>query len=441
MKKSFIILFMLVAFGVSLQAQRKWKLRECINYAIENNIEIKQKELSSQNAAIELHSSKTERLPNLSANAGQDFYFGRSPLNNGGYEPVNSSTTSVGISSSVPIFTGFRIKHNIDVKKFNLMSAIADVEKTRDNLELNITALYLDALFKKEILKVYEEQLASTSQQLEKTKAMVKSGKVPKSQEYDILATQAKDELNITVAQNDLSLSLLNLSQALNLISEENFDIEIPSLKTNELVADEVMLLSPREIYVAALATKPHVKVAEYELQSKKSSLGVAKAAYYPTLSLSAGYSTSYNSQGKESFGQQFKNIGSENIRLNLSIPIFNRFYTRNQVRAARLNIESSELNLTSIQQALFKDIQQAYQQAMSAQSKYKSTDKALIAAQESYNYALIRYDVGQFTVFEFNDAQMKLFSSKSEMIQSKYDFIFKTKILDFYRGIEISIN
>lgn len=441
MKKYSIILLLLLAAIGSLSAQRQWTLRECINYAIENNIDIKQKVIRSQGAEIDLHSSKTERLPDLSATAGQDFNFGRSQLNDGIYQSINSSTTSFGVSTSMPVFTGFRIKHNIDVKKFDLMSAMADVEKAKDNLELNITALYLEVLFKKEILKVYEEQLLSTSQQLGKTVAMVASGKVPRSQEYDMLAQQAKDELNITVAKNDLDLSLLNLSQALNLISDENFDVVIPSFRKNKVEADEIMLMSPREIYIAALSTKPHVKVAEYDLQSKKSGVGVAKAAYFPSLSLSAGYSTSYNSKGGDSFTRQLKNFGREYIGLTLSVPIFNRFHTRNQVRSAKLNVEYSELNLESVKQALFKEIQQAYQQAISAQSKYKSTDKALMAAQEAYDYALLRYDVGQFTVFEFNDAQVKLYSSKSEMIQSKYDFIFKTKILDFYRGVEISID
>ena len=439
MKKSILILFLIVWGIAGLQAQKNWSLTECINYALDNNIDVKQKELTKQNAKIDLNTSKMERLPDLNASVGQNFNFGRSQLSDGIYESVNSNNTSVGVTTSIPIFTGFRIKHNIDSKKYNLMSSEADLEKTKENIELNITGLYLDALFKKEILKVYEEQLVSTNLQVEKTKALVEAGKVARSQEYDILAQQAKDELNITMAKNDLDLSLLNLSQALNLETFEGFGVVEPSTTTLDMI-DNVLLPSPDAVYQTALAIKPHIKVAEYDLQSRKSNLGVAKSGYYPTLSLGGGYNTSYNSRGNDAFFSQMKNLRSEYISLSLNIPIFNRFQTRNQVRSAKLNIEAGELNLINTRQVLFKDIQQAYQQAKAAQSKFTSTKKALSAAEESYNYAVMRYDVGNFTVFELNDAQLKLLSSKSDLVQSKYDYIFKTKILDFYRGEEITL-
>lgn len=440
MKKIVIILFIVVCGVHTLEAQKKWSLSECINYALDNNIDVKQKELTKQNAKIDLNTSKMERLPNLNASIGENFNFGRSQLSDGIYQSVNSNNTSFGVTSSMPIFTGFRIKHNIDSKKFSLMSSEADLQTTKENIELNITGLYLDALFKKEILKVYEDQLASNTLQVEKTKALVEAGKVARSQEYDILAQQAKDELNITTAKNDLDLSLLNLSQALNLESYDDFAIVEPSTATLDLITDNVLLPSPNNVYETALAIKPHVKVAEYDLESRKSNLGVAKAGYYPTLSLSGGYKTSYNSQGSDAFFNQLKNLRSEYISLSLSIPIFNRFQTRNQVRTAKLNIEAGELNVINTRQNLFKDIQQAYQQAKAAQSKYVSTKKALEAAQESYNYAVMRYDVGNFTAFELNDAQLKLLSSKSDLVQSKYDYIFKTKILDFYKGQQITL-
>lgn len=438
--RALIVIVISIVCLSPIKAQRSWTLRECIDYALENNIDVKQKVLTTKNAEIDLNTSKMERLPNLNASVGQNFNFGRSQLSDGIYQSVNSSSTSFGASTNIPIFTGFRIKHNIDSKKYSLKSSEADLEKTKENIELNITGLYLDVLFKKEILKVYQEQLESTNLQVEKTKTLVEAGKVPRSQEYDILAQQAKDELNITTAQNDLELSILNLTQALNLETDKDFAVVEPSATTLDLVAENTLLPQPAEIYSTALAIKPHIKVAEYDLQSRKSNLGVAKSGYYPTLSLNGGYNTSYNSKGNDGFGRQLKNLGSEYISLSLNIPIFNRFQVRNQVRAAKLNIESGELNLINTKQALYKEIQQAYQQAKSAQSRYISTEKSLSAAEESYKYAIMRYDVGNFTVFEFNDAQLKLLSSKSDLVQSKYDFIFKTKILDFYRGEEITI-
>ena len=440
MKKFNVLLFLFVGSFLGIHAQKNWSLTECIKYALDNNIDVKQKELTKENAKIDLNSSKMERLPNLNATVGQNFNFGRSQLPSGVYESVNSSSTSFGADTNIPIFTGFKIKYNIESKKHSLMSSEADLEMTKENIELNITGLYLDALFKKEILKVYEEQLASTTLQLEKTKALVEAGKVARSQEYDILAQQAKDELNITMAQNDLDLSMLNLSQALNLETFEGFGVVEPSSSTLDMITDNVLLPTPETVYQTALAIKPHVKVAEYDLESKKSNLGVAKSGYFPTLNLRGGYNTEYNNQQKGAFFDQMKNLRREYVSLTLSIPIFDRFQTRNQVRVAKLNIESGELNVINTRQTLFKDIQKAYQQAKAAQSKFTSTKKALSAAEESYNYAVMRYDVGNFTVFELNDTQLKLLSSKSDLVQSKYDYIFKTKILDFYRGEKITL-
>lgn len=451
------IIFTLLALSLTvlLSAQEKWTLRQCIDYAVENNIEIKQQALQVEGAKIDLNTSKMSRLPDLNANIGSQFNFGTttSPSTNI-TQSSNSFNANLGISSSVPIFTGFRIPNEIKSKELDLLASTANLSKAKENLELQITSLYLEVLFKKEILKVYAEQLSLTTKQLEKTKMLVEAGKIPRSQEYDMIAQEAKDALNMTNAQNDLDITLLNLSQALNLTEYTNFDIVEPEIGADQIEANKASIIPAGEIYNIALGIKPHVKAQEYSLESSKKQVKVAQSGYYPTLSLGGGYSTAYshlygqNGQANgesninlnPSFRNQLKNNSREYIGLTLNIPIFNRFQTRNNVRAAKLNIEDRQLALDNVKLALYKEIQQAYQSAVASRSKYTSTEKALVAAEEAYNYAEQRYELGKSSVFEFNEAQTKLLTSKSEQIQAKYDFIFRAKILDFYRGIEIDL-
>lgn len=443
MKKRLIIpLFFCCTSMLFAQERQAWSLRDCINYAIENNIEIKQREIKKETAKIDLHTSKMERLPDLNGSVGQDFNFGRSQMPDGTYQSINSSSTSFGVTSSTPIFTGFRISNNVKSKKFDLMSATSELEKAKENLEIQITSLFLEAILRKEILAVRKEQMELTKVQTEQTRLLVEAGKVPRSQELDILAKLANDEVNITMADNDYQLSILNLTQALNLDEYNNFDVVVPqSLISDSLQNFEIAMTSPADIYAIALNIKPHVKAAEYGVESSKSNLGVAKSAYLPTLNLSLGYNTSYNDKNDGSFGSQFKNLGREYIGLSLRIPIFNRFQTRNQVKIAKLNIENSKLVLENTKLALFKEIQQAYQGTTSSEAKYKATTKALSASEEAFKYATERYDLGIISVYEYQESQNKLFQSKSEQIQAKYDYLFRSKILDFYKGIPIEIN
>ncbi|GAB6123605.1 TolC family protein [Dysgonomonas termitidis] len=440
--KKYIISCGLLLVCLCSQAQSKWTLRQCVDYAVRNNIELKQQSLEVKNSEIDLSTSKNSRLPDLNASMGQSFNFGRSTLGTNVSEAVNSSRSSFGISTSVPIFTGFRIPNQIKADELTLQAAMEGLKKAQENLELQVVSLYLDVLFKKEILKAYQEQAGLSKQQVERTNMLVESGKVPTSQLYDIKAQLAKDESNVTMADNDLALSLLNLSQALNLASNEAFDIEEP--KIDNIVDNNLgSVLPPNQVYQMALGIKPHIKEAEYKLESSKKTLKVAQSGYWPTLNFSAGYSTSYQNvsgQNNVSFSKQIRDFGSEYLSFSLSIPIFNRFETRNKVRSARLSIENQNLALDNVKLALYKEIQQAYQSAISSQAKYNSASKAYEAADESFKYARERYDIGKSTVFEFNEAQTKLLTSKSERIQAKYDFIFRAKILDFYQGKEIDI-
>ncbi len=445
--KKYIIAVGCLLLTMSAQSQSGWTLRQCIDFAIEHNIEIMQQDLKVKGADVDLNSSKNEQLPDLTGAVGQSFNFGRSPnASTGVFEAKTASLTSFSVSTSVPIFTGFRIQNQIKANELSLYAAMAGLNKAKENMELQITAYFLDVLFKKEILKVFKEQVSLTQTQVERTAILVETGKVAQSQLYDIKAQLAKDELNVTTSDNDLKLSLLNLSQALNLQTMEDFDIEAPKLTETVMVEDVLSgLVKPDVVYDQAVQTRPHVKEAEFNVESTKKALKVAQAGYWPTLTFGASYDNSFSHVydtdiPNSAIAHQLRDNYRIALGLNLSVPIFNRFQTRNQVRQARLNIENQQLILDNVKLALFKEIQQAYQNATAAQAKFISTEKAYEAAAESFKYAEERYQIGKTSVFEYNEAQTKLISSKSEQIQSKYDFVFRSKILDFYQGKEIDM-
>jgi outer membrane protein len=438
--KKLIISCSLLCLCIGIQAQKKWTLRECVDYAIEHNIDLSQQALGVKNAEIDLSTSRNSRLPNLSTSAGQSFSFGQSQdYSTGTYRSNNASGTNFSVGTSIPLFTGFRIPNQIKTDELNLMASTEGLKKAKENLELQVVSLYLDVLFKKEILKAYQEQAGLSTLQVGRTEILVESGKVPASQLYDIKAQLARDELNVTMAGNDLVLSLLNLSQSLNLQDTKDFDIEEPSF--GDVVSENISsIIPPEQVYNLALGLRPHVKEAEYRLESSRKALKVAQSAYWPSLDLSLSYGSGVN----HIYGGEISNPGVTNqlrnnerkyIGFSLNIPIFNRFQTRNRVRAAHLNIENQSLILDNVKLALYKEIQQAYQSAVAAQATYTSTGKAEYAAEESLKYAQERYDIGKSTAFEFSEAKTKLLTSKSERIRAKYDFIFRTKILDFYQG------
>ncbi|MDR0799869.1 MAG: TolC family protein [Dysgonamonadaceae bacterium] len=450
------IAFILLIFSAvtSVQAQ-SWTLETCINYAIEHNIAIKQIELQKENAAIDLNTAKMSRLPDLSASVGQEWGFGytsdRSNLNSSG----DRSNMNFSLGSSMPLFTGFRIPNEIERNKLEWQAAVQSLEKAKEDVALNIASLFLQALFNKEMLKVAQEQWNLSQAQVEKTQILVSSGKVPQSQLYDIEAQVAKDEVSVIEARNNVALALLDLAQNLELEPETLFDIQAPEI--SDILAQSVGGLQPAQvIFDHAVNNKPVIKEQQYKVESAERALNIAKSGYYPNLSLNMGYRTGYsytygakdytNQQTGEitlanpPFFTQFKDNGHEYIGLSLSIPIFNRFSVRNQVRSTRLNIDNRQWELEKARKTLYKEIQTAYQNAVAAYEKYLASEKSVRASTESFRYTQERYEIGKSSVFEFNEAKTKLIQSRSEQIRSEYDYVFRVKILDFYNGVEIRL-
>ena len=424
-----------------------WSLEACINYAYANNIQLKQKMEEQEARKVELHTSKHSWLPAVNANMGQSFQFGRSTSKSGVIVDQNAANTTFNINLDMPIFDGFKIPNDIAARKLDLQAAIESLNKAKEDLAVNIASYYLQVLYNKELQRVAQLQVDLDREQVNKTEAMVNAGKVPLSQLYDIKAQLARDEVTLTEATNNVQLALLDLAQSLELErSDRSFDIVTPQI-TDAVAENMSSILPPETIFDQAVTFKPQIKEQEYLLESQKRMLKVAQAGYYPKLNFGASYSNGYyhTSMGGEfadtrSFGDQLKQNGQKIVGFSLSIPLFNRFQVRNSVRSARIGINNQRLLLENSKKTLYKEIQQAYYNATAAQEKYTASDKSVASSREAFSYAQARYEAGKSTVFEFNEAKTKYAQSLAEQAQAKFDFIFRAKILDFYRGTPLKL-
>lgn len=430
--------------ALAQEEDKVWTLEECIRYAIEHNIDLKQKEQVEESRKVDLNTSKNSWLPNLNASLGQDFSFGRSQSTNNVIVDQNASSSSLGIQANMPLFTGLRVYNEIQARKLDLKAATENLNKAKEDVAIGVASYYIQVLYNTEILRVADLQVELSKDQVTKTQALVDAGKVPLSQLYDIKAQLAKDEVTQTDARNNVDLALLDLAQALEMERSGK------ELRISNPVADNPVelymssILPPDDIYNHAVTFKPQIKEQEYLVESNKKMLKVARAAYFPQLSLYASYRTSYyysySNDGNIPFSDQFKQNGQKGIGLSLSIPLFNRFSTRNSVRSSRIAILNQTLTLENSKKSLYKEIQQAYYNAIAAQEKYNASEKSVTATQEAFKYAEERYNAGKSTVFEYNDAKTKYAQSLAEQAQSKYDYILRTKILDFYNGTPIKL-
>ena len=424
-----------------------WSLEACINYAYANNLQLKQKMEEQEARKVELHTSKHSWLPAVNANMGQSFQFGRSTSKSGVIVDQNAANTTFNINLDMPIFDGFKIPNDIAARKLDLQAAIESLNKAKEDLAVNIASYYLQVLYNKELQRVAQLQVDLDREQVNKTEAMVNAGKVPLSQLYDIKAQLARDEVTLTEATNNVQLALLDLAQSLELErSDRSFDIVTPQI-TDAVAENMSSILPPETIFDQAVTFKPQIKEQEYLLESQKRMLKVAQAGYYPKLNFGASYSNGYyhTSMGGEfadtrSFGDQLKQNGQKIVGFSLSIPLFNRFQVRNSVRSARIGINNQQLLLENSKKTLYKEIQQAYYNATAAQEKYTASDKSVASSREAFSYAQARYEAGKSTVFEFNEAKTKYAQSLAEQAQAKFDFIFRAKILDFYRGTPLKL-
>ncbi len=441
MKKLLLFIFLL-GFFINTSAQtKKWSLEECVNYALTNNISIKQAELTTDLRKEDIITAKGNRLPILSSSASESFSFGSSIDNENKRVSQNINSTNFGISSSVTLFNGFRNLNTLKQAEIGRDASNYDLEKMKNDISLNVVNYYLAILFNKESIKVAQEQLQISKLQLNRTQQLVTAGIKAKGELLEAEATLASDEEKLVSAQNSLDLSLLSLAHVLQ-ISHRDFDVQDVQLQS---LTPKLIYNNTDEIFNKAVAEKPEIKSAETNVESAQLGIELAKAAFYPSLSLGYGFSTFYGHinglPNQKSFMDQLDDNKSHNVSLSLYIPIFNGLKTKSGVSRANINTKIASYNLDTEKLRLRESIERTFTDAKAALNQYIASEKSVIAQQESFKNSQELFNLGVMTSFDFEQVRSRLVNAQSNFINAKYNFVFKTKLLEYYYGIPIVLN
>lgn len=433
-----------IVTSLSASAQETWSLRQCIQYALDNNIQIKQQELNAEYQERQVSQARLNRFPTLNASLANNMNFGRSLTYENTYQNVNSTQVNGYLSADVTLWNGFVLQNTIKQKELDLEASLQELEKARDDLILNITASYLEILFAEEMVQVSEAQTEVTRQQLERTGKLVDAGSLAKGALLEIEAQLAGEELQLVNNQNRVDLAYLNLYQFLELPISESFKIEkpvFPEIRETNTVINSI------DVFNNALLSRPEIKGARMRVESAKKQLAVAKGSYWPSLSFGANYYNLYNDkytnpmdQSKMTLSDQLKNNQRYGLGFTLSIPLFNNFQVRNSINNAVLQVQDYEYQLQTSKNILRKEIEQAYQNALAALKRFASSEKAVSSMEEAFRYTEEKFNVGMVNSVEYNQSKNNLTRAQSDLVQAKYEYIFRSKILDFYNGVPIEL-
>jgi len=427
---------MLAASLLPAAAQKQWSLSECIDYALEHNITVKQSALEVGQREIDLDNAKSSRLPGVSASGSQNFSFGRGLTADNTYANTNTTNTSLSIGASVPLFNGLKISNGIELSKVNLKAATADLEKIREDIKMAVAQAYVQILYDMEIAEVAAEQVRIDSLQVHRLEEMASIGKASTAEVAAQKASLGQSQLTAVQADNNLSLAVLDLTQLLELPSPEGFTVVKPG---DGMLS--IPLMTPDDIYAEAVGIKPVIRAEETRLEAADRNIKLAKGDYLPSLSLSGGLGTNYyTSSGYTSakFFEQLGNNFSQYIGLSLNIPIFSRFSVRNGVKSAKITYDTQKLQLDNAKKSLYKDIQQAYYNALASDGKYNKSLSAVESAREAFSLTEAKYENGKANITEFDQSKTKYMSALSDLAQARYEYMYLRKILDFYRGVDL---
>lgn len=430
MKIKYLLLSVLAVCVSSVSAQ-KYSLEECVNIALENNRNIKQQMINKQQREIAYSQAKNDLLPSLNGSAGQSFVFGRSIGLTNTYENTNSSQTSFGLGANITLFDGLKMKYNIDARRAELGAADADFEKFKDDIEMSVSTAFLQVLLQKELVSIAAEQVEVTKAKIGRQEELIESGKMARGEIYELEAQRAREEQSLVQSESNLKLALLDLAQIMELEDYNNIDVDAPPI---EDIINNGNLISAENIVQNAMMIRPEIEAAELRLESSLMEVKIARSRHYPTLSFGANMGTGYYNMGSrpnDAFSKQIKNNISNNLSFNLQIPIFNKFQTQNSVRSARLTAENSRIEIDKVKIDLRKRIEQAFENAKGAHSKWLATQKAEKAGQESFRFTEERYNSGRANAFELFQAKSNLAKTLAEKAQAKYEYAFRLKILE----------
>lgn len=432
MKKT-IAICIAAAFSLCAPAQRVMTLAQCIDYAVSHNVNVKRYANNVKQQKVQLSTARNSRLPDLTAGASQSFNFGRGLNSENAYVNRNTQSTGFNLQTSVPLLTGGRIPNEIAMSRLNLQAATADLEHACQSIALQVAAAYLQAVYAAEVVKVQEAQVAFSKIQEDRISKLFNAGKSPESDVVEAHSQVAQDEMGRTQAKCDYKLAMLDLSQLLELSSPDSIEIVAPQGETSPTLPP-----LPDRIFARAEGVKPEIQAEKLRLQAAEKNIRIAKAALYPTLSLGAGLSSEYyKTSGYQaaSFSKQLSDNFNKSIGLSLNIPIFNRLATRNSIRQAKLQQSEQALQLDETKKTLYKEIQQAYYNAVNAQAKYESALAARKAAESNFNMMTGKFENGRANATELEEAKTKRANAITSTLQAKYEYILRMKIIEFYEG------
>ena len=463
-----IMLVVILANPISGFSQKQWTLQECVDYAVQHNLTVKQQFIATVSQENAVNQSFYSFFPTLNASGSGSFNWGRS-VDPFSYTFTNAEIKSINpsLSSSVTIFNGFQLQNTLKQSKLNFMAGQNDLKKIQNDISLSVVSAYLQYLYTKEQLKLTQGRVSESQKQRDRVKAMTDAGVMTQGNLLDSESQLANEELNNTTAENQNTIARLSLTQLLELDSVADFDIVTPTV---DIPTSSVMNSTADQLFQLAISHLPEIKSATFKEESALTSVSIARGSYMPRLtmfgSLSTGYSsTTRNLDGtpqylgffptgyvtasgedvlapafktnyvKTPLSTQFDNNVTKAVGVSLSIPIFNGFSSRYRVSNAKLNLLSAETSLQQTKNTVFKSVQQAVADANAAQKKYQALSKSVTALNEAYMYAEKRYNAGLTSSLEFLTATNNLTRGKVELLQAKFDLIFKIKVLDFYAG------
>jgi outer membrane protein len=446
---AFFFIMVLIPQSIA-QDPEPWSLEDCVRYALENNIQVKQQQLNAVANENILKQSKINLTPNLNGGFNHSFSRGRS-LDQSTYTFQNQDVNSESFSliSNMTVFNGLQQVNTIKQNKYNLMASMKDVEKLKNDISLNIALAYLQILLNKELLDVARNQLEISHLQIERTSRLVQAGSLPEGNLLEIRAQAAREEIQVVNAQNQLDISYLTLTQILDLDSTGGFEIETPDL--DSLINENYVVPPVETVYSDALNILPQIKSAEWRLKSTEMDLKLAQGARYPSISLSGNYNTIFSSTRRKftfdpddplnpieepyPYLDQLWDNRNWGVGLSVSVPIYNRWLTNTYVSNARLNIEGYELEVKNVKNMLYKEIQQAYADAIASLKRFRASETAVTSVEESFRYTEQKYNVGLVNSVDYNTSKNQLTQTQSELLQAKYEFIFSINVIEFYRG------
>jgi len=460
----FITLFCVILIGNSSLAQQQWTLQQCIEHAMKNNLQVRIAILNNELNQANLKQSRANVLPNLNFGANNTYNFGKT-IDRFTNQFANTRVQSInlGLQTQWNLFNGLQNYHTIKQNEINLMTGKYDIDGTKNDVSLNIANAFLQIVLARELVNITQNQVNTTNTQLTRIKKLVDAGALPKFNQYDVESQLSSEELNVVNAQNQLNIANLNLALLLNLNPEE-FSISKPEVPNPN---DLPLNFTAQQIYASALSNQPIIKSAENQVLSAEKGVKIAKSAISPSLvfsgSLGTGYSglaqqiagydstiatIGYTAVGdkvyslfvnpvleKSPYGTQFKDNFNRSLGLTLNIPLFNNLQTHTAITRAKINVESARLQLLQAKLDLQRTILQAYTDANGALKKFNATEKSVIALKESFKYVEQRYNVGAANSVDYNTQKNNVTNAEAQLLQAKYEYIFKAKVLDFYLG------